>query len=95
MILSNKQYICPSLEKPVSPGETVLCETAVKNSTECQIKKIISLSFVHQLFHVVIQGDQVSQTGHAFYRQPLITWLSCTCHVMALKMICFRNFPGT
>lgn len=79
-------------------------ENAVGDSIQCftevWINKIHSLSLIHQPSYFMTERDQVSQTGSAFrkpiceYHLGLILWLSCTQHVMALRMICSMTFPS-
>ena len=71
---------------------------SVKSFAEIHVDYVNSLSFIHQAGHSIIEGDQVGQAGPDFCEPMLAgltTWLSRTCHMISLEIICSIAFPGT
>jgi len=71
---------------------------SVKGLTKVQVDDIHSLSLIHQVDHLVIEGDQVGQAGPVFHEPMLsgpIPWLSFTRLVNALRMNHSIILPGT
>ena len=62
---------------------------AVKDFTKVQVDNIQSLSVIHYAGHLVIEGDQVSQTGPAFHK-PMLTGPD---HLVGTQADLLHNLP--
>ena len=65
----------------------------LKGFTKDLIDYVNSLSFIHQVSHLIIEDEDLTFTNPCLL--GLILLLSCTCHVITLKTICSMTFPGT
>jgi len=68
---------------------------SVTGITKVQVDDVHSLSLIHWVGHLVVEGDQVSQAGPAFHEPMLVPWLSFTCPGSALAMNHCIILPGT
>jgi len=64
----------------------------IKGFTQVQVDYIHSLSLIHQVGHLGIEGDEVAQAAGPAFCEPMLSHMS---YVIALSMICSITFPDT